>query len=300
MVNLFMNKQITHKQHYVQRKYLSLWTNDLTTEGFVLCEINESKPFPIRITNILYGNDFYRIPLLSYNEISFCKAVFSKLPTVDKATINKYITQLTLCRQAIDSPNISSENKKALKKELIQLGEDFQKVAEDMMSDSIRKKVLQCDSSFLEELDDEGKKTERYCFLAYVYMQYLRSPSFKKGISNNINAFTKKDSEVDGDKVWAVIHNVLATAMTNHMFFTDVKVRFLVSEQERFITCDCPVVRLDVAEDKTDRFYYPFSPRVAMIIGTNADDTGVTIVGEEEINYYNGLIRKKFYQDDSF
>ena len=279
-----MNEQITHKQHYVQRKYLSLWADDLTTDGFVMCEINHKEPKPIKITNIMFEHDFYKIPILTYNEIEVCSSIISRFPTISKESADEYIRNLYISRAIHDSDNVPNSIKIELDKTLIQLGEEFQRCAENMMDDSLREKILSCNPAFLNNYE------EKYSFLAYLFMQYLRSPSSKRIIAGNLNNYSGLETPINGDNIWAVLQNVIASGATNYMFRLKVRVKFLLSKDNAFKTCDNPVVRLALAKDKTDRFYYPFSPSVALIVGTNDDDSGVSNLSREQVDAFNKLI----------
>lgn len=279
--------RVTRNQHYVQRKYLSEWTDDLTTTGFAIVEIDGKTPKPIRITNVLFEKDFYKLPILSFDEIEACKAILSALPFVSEKTTDDYIYNLRVTKKVGEARN--QKDLKDFEKVLIQVGEGFQTIAEGMMDDALRNKILSRDSSFL------NLQEERYSFLAYVFMQYLRTPRVKSIISKNIDDYVKKENMtgVSGENIWAVIHGAIASDAA-HSFFQkrDLTVQFLVSKKKDLITCDCPVVRLEPARDGFDRFYYPFSPGLAIIISTNREETGVQLLNDLEVSYYNELIRK--------
>ena len=278
-------KQITRDQHYVQRKYLAPWTDDLTTEGFVNAEIDNNSAKPINIKRILFEKDYYEIPVLNNDEIGICYACLSRIPLLNKKTVMSYIRNLIITKDLNNA--CTSEQRKDLKRVLIQLGEDFQKCAENMMDDELRSKIFKCDSSFLED------EIIKHRFLTYLFMQYFRTPAARKGIANNINDYIKSEGliDVDGDKIWAAIHGAISSGAANFMVTKKVNIKFLKTDSELLLTSDCPVVRLDLAKDNTDRFYYPFSPTVGMIIGTNDDDSGITKLSKVEINQFNGLMR---------
>ena len=124
-------------------------------------------------------------------------------------------------------------------------------------------------------------------------MQYFRSPKIKNTFSENIYKYTKEKNikTINGEKIWAAIHGAIASGAANYMVYKKIHIRFLISQNERFITCDCPVVRLELAKDNTDRFYYPFSPRTALIIGTNDEDFGKEELNDDEAEAFNKLIR---------
>lgn len=278
-------KQITRDQHYVQRKYIAPWTDDLTTGGFANVEIDKKPVKPINIKHVLFEKDYYEIPVLNNNEIGICYACLSRIPLLHKETVENYIRNLIVTKNLNDI--CTNEQREDLKRVLIQLGEDFQKCAENMMDDGLRNKILNCDSSFLED------ETIKHRFLTYLFMQYFRTPAVRQGIANNINNYIKNKglTDVDGDNIWAVIHGAISSGAANYMTTKRVNIKFLKTNSYLLLTSDCPVVRLDLARDNTDRFYYPFSPSVAMIIGTNDDDSGIVELCEDEINLFNNLMR---------
>lgn len=281
-----MKKEIvTRDQHFVQRKYLSEWTDTLTSDGSANFEINGKDVGPINLKRIMFEKDFYELRVLNEDEIGICYAIINKIPLISKKQADSFINNLVVTK-ALSEIN-DETTQKDLKLTLIQLGEDFQKCAEKMMDDELRQKILSCDGSFLYNGDC------RYRFMAYLFMQYLRTPKIKNIFASNINSYAhdKNISNIDGDKIWAAIHGAIASGAANYMANQKVNVKFLIAMNENLITCDCPVVRLDLAKDKTDRFYYPFSPRIAMIVGTNDEDCGVESLNEKEVNYFNSLIR---------
>lgn len=275
---------ITRDQHFVQRKYLSLWTDDLTTEGMANFEVDGGKQKNINIKVILFQKDFYEIPVLNNAEITTCEQIMHAIPCLTDENVFSYIKNLKITKTIYD--NGDEILKHDLKQTLIQLGEDFQKCAENMMSENIRGKILNCDSSFLNDF------TERSSFLNYLFMQYMRSPKILKQIAKNTSdVFGSQDNaDIDGRKIWSVIHNVIASSAANYMATQNIRIKFLISKDEDLITCDCPVVRLPLAQDSTDRFYYPFSPKIGMIIGNNEEDS-IHILDNAEIEFYNNLIR---------
>lgn len=279
-------KQVTRDQHYVQRKYLSLWTDDLTTKGFVNAQI-DGRPFkPINIKHILFEKDFYGIPILNDYEIQMLYICFKNLPTFGKNDAQEYIKTLINVKELNEILN--NEQRKKLRLDLIQYGEDIQSAIENMMDEKLRNMILNCDDSFL---DDELTKQK---FLTFLFMQYFRTPKVREKIVGNIDNYLHNSifKNINGNKYWAVMNSVYSISAANHMMTKNVKIKFLKTREDLFLTSDCPVVRLELAKDKTDRFYYPFSPEVAMIIGTNDSDCGIIEINKDEVEGFNYLMRK--------
>ena len=124
-------------------------------------------------------------------------------------------------------------------------------------------------------------------------MQYLRSPRIKKILKQNTAEFAKRHSLIDlnGEKIWSVLNGPIAGNAAIYLTSKNIKIKFLVSKNEKFITCDCPVVNLGLSRDKTDKFYYPFSPQIALIISTDSEDSGIIEINDEEAEIFNNLIK---------
>lgn len=204
---------------------------------------------------------------------------------LNKNTVNSYINNLEKIKNL--GHNCSSEAAKNLKHKLIQVGEDFQKCAENAIDDRLRNQIYHYDSSFLK---DEKTKTR---FLTYLFMQYFRTPMLRKSFTNNINNYIKSNNltNCDGNKIWAATHGAISCGAANSMATKRINIKFLKTKDEVLVTSDCPVVRLKLAKDSTDRFYYPFSPTVAIIIGTNNDDSGIVELSKEAVIRFNNLTR---------
>lgn len=278
------DEPVTRKQHYVQRKYLSLWTDDLTTEGTANFEIDGKEQQNINIKVILFQKNFYEIPILNNREIATCEQIMCSIPSLIPNNVFSYVKNLKITKALYDAGD--KELRTNLKLMLIQLGEDFQKCAENMMSESIREKILNCDDSFLND------QTDRQSFFNYLFMQYMRTPKILRQINKNTEEIfgNKTNATVSGKKIWSAIHNALASAAANYMTNQNIRIKFLISKKEELITCDCPVVRLSLAKDSTDRFYYPFSPKIGMVIGNN-EENSTKILDANEVLFYNDLIR---------
>lgn len=80
-------KQVTWKQHYVQRDYLKGWTNNNDSKGYVFAKykgiIKERK-----LTSILFEKDFYKVEYLNNDELEFVYQLLWSIQMYEQRKIN--------------------------------------------------------------------------------------------------------------------------------------------------------------------------------------------------------------------
>ena len=290
---------ITKRQHYVQRAYLSAWTHNNTTAGKLFCFMKSGKiSIESNIKNLAQERYFYEFKRLTELEKLMVGVMCTSKSKVLMDNNPYHLLSLNFAiwdmedsaKHSGDTALIEGIGK--LKK---QFGEEVQCLYEKGGVDFLDK-LKRGDGSFF--LDDDS----RLDFFHYIMMQYVRTSAMKnkyarqfKGIQehqdripnllNNIkaqlalekitlNAATIKEnlldinSHLDFNKIYLyllpnICHELaFAFSETNKM-----KLELLTPPPEyRFITGDQPIINLKVnvndqfADVPGLEFYYPISP----------------------------------------
>lgn len=81
-----MDTGVTHRQHYVWRKYLSQWATPKSSEGMVYCEMFGQSKKRINLTKICLENDMYQLQKLNDEEIKIILYIAkTKIEIVDQS-----------------------------------------------------------------------------------------------------------------------------------------------------------------------------------------------------------------------
>lgn len=330
------------KQHYVWRGYLKQWTPDLSTTGrtYVYRKHtfgNQAEIQEVQLTEIGFQKYFYDVSgftdkdlsivvqLLNHMMKGFPYSIKLRKDEIEKARSQRDYIEHILC----DYENIESHYH--FLERLINKDYSFYKnsKAEDAMA-ILQEEILQrifgggkrnnaeladITVQALDELiqgmnnQNDNGFDEKYEFLRYFCMQYMRSPKVYYAQVANLEAI-KKNAEGDSktiedlsDKLYAFalmiyFAETMAYNLSTH-FHTWIE---LIENRTStpFVTADVPIVSLNgsILMERNE-FYYPISPKVAIKLCashiTHREDfekrnLKLIFDDEDQVHYFNRMI----------
>lgn len=75
-----MSEDITKKQHYVWRRYLAAWKNDSDDKDVWTCILKTNTIRKIGLMDVAQSSYFYKMEMLSDEELTFLKKFSDSLP----------------------------------------------------------------------------------------------------------------------------------------------------------------------------------------------------------------------------
>ncbi len=265
---LKINTDITKRQHYVWRAYLRAWCPKEDDKIFSLI-IGSKKIIKTDLMNVAQERYFYEFNNITEEEKIFLESFVKDKKNTTQSIISDLIQILSLTQEL-----------KEIKKEVATC------LGENKVLDSIDKNGFE---QFHSHFEKEGKEfikirdltdlkkmeTDEFKFksLLFLCIQYFRT---KKRKNAAIEAF--KDSKINMENIYNIVAIILALKL-NESISLDDKIRYTllsIDNDMSFISGDQPVINLDA--NKTDeegnviglRFYYPLSPKIAIIIEFDA------------------------------
>ena len=200
-----MSVDITEKQHYVWRKYLSAWQDDPTDYRLWTGLIKQNQVKRLGLKDVAQSRFFYKLEELTDAELLF---------------LSQYKSRLSSNIQSIANPIISGYRwftniKRTIAKGIITPGEDFlheikkmeANVFEDIQSqiEHMGDDLLKCKSSGdLKTLAVE----QEYEILFYLMVQYMRTKTRKDSFSNTL--LDAPVLKAVADKCWPFFNIVTA------------------------------------------------------------------------------------------
>lgn len=274
------SKQITRRQHYVNRKYLTSW-NIKKGKDLVRVQFKDHRGIKeINPKNINVANWFYEIfPITNYEMeyiLSFfdentknkfvcskvdytsplsvsCAMVTIKNATYPHPVLSLFDSLLFGCRFMNEVSLNALETMKEQNKTVL---EEFHCLVESIGYPFLEKVLI----SDVKSITDDDINN----FIQFAMVQYMRTMVMKKRISNSI------PPTCDFDHVWPLLHFSIAfnTALSILNCITDV---IIIDNKTstRFITGDQPIVNLAVEYGNIPEeliLYYPLSPEFAVKI----------------------------------
>lgn len=313
-----MKNQITKRQHYVNRKYLSNWKNE--KEQVMVVFPNGSKF--ANPTNVFLEKYVYELVPITEKEKTFILSFFGSEDRRKLASYNFHslIDVASAYKYLADSNNYPHP--------LLQLFDTiifvchYTKVVSEIVKDRGIKipldyytdKTKNLFKSSIEELEGvfEGygypvidkvsnEKTiqieEWKQFVEFLTIQYFRTNIMKNScVSNN--------PEINIQRIWPILHLVIGVNFSSSLLCREINIEVLVNKTPtKFITSDQPVINLlmkDGEETKELKLYYPISPYFAIILEPNSinkvDSLSIKtaykeISKETDIELYNSKIK---------
>jgi len=185
---------------------------------------------------------------------------------------------------------LDEEAKRIFKEAEIQLEESLHSIIEGQ-SKKYLDMLLDQDTSFYENEED----AMQFCF--FFAMQYVRTPRILENMKINITEI----SGIDIHRVWSVSKIIVATNIAWAMFArrNEYAMSILFADGNRFIAGDQPIINTRaVAFDETPtavEWFYPLSPRMAVLISESAQK-GTLQISESEVQKYNELMFNSSYE----
>ena len=292
---------ITHKQHYVQRAYLSKWeeNNQLWIYDQVDRKIkNKGK------NAICFEIDYYKLDRLSEDEKRLFEVLYKNLPYGLRKNIYEFNNILN-CEIEIEAQSkkikefvtkIFNDNQCEIENKVFaQAGESIICDIEHGLSVEIWDKLFNSDSTFMDNEQD------RVDFYTYIIGQVWRVPVKKKLLANSLNQIKcKTNANISVDRMFpyfiyhqTIIESILISQYNKHKLFYlhiagDSKFEFITSDNPVINTCndfDCN------GTPKEYEFYWPITPRLAVLISEHQKEF-CNPVSDDIIEKYNYLIYK--------
>jgi hypothetical protein len=249
------------RQHHVWQHYLKSWA----TDGKIWC-LRDGSVFQSSTINVAVERDFYKIPELTSEDIALIKWL----------VINPRQHQLT---------QKNHENFLALLTAPSRFAEQFRKFAKDPkelddLLDIIRTNVLEdyhagIEASFSPLLDEilrndlsfyaDGKRC--ITFTHFLCTQHMRT---KKIREKSIERVRSNDG-LDISRIWDIMSHMFAVNIGMSLYLERSKRTLALLENHTdvpFVTGDQPIINLHgngVTPPETLSFYYPVSPRLALL-----------------------------------
>ena len=282
----------TRRQHFVKIEYLSKWSVDGKN---ILGKKTGNKEFTLfNLSDVCVCNDIYTIDH-HFNEIelSLLKHFYAGYPQY----IRNELDNLIELRQFQTSQNFLKitnelENGERLNKGFQrQSGEDNQTRIESLFFEIVRKNIIACDDSFLDDIN------VRTTFILGLATQYIRTNKMrvllKTGIHSLIDDFRSRMenpdilNNINPEALWKGMLEILPFLITYQMNREKSGIEFLHSDY-LFITSDNPVVHIGDRDEnglsKNIKFLYPVSPNLCIVFPAKTCEKSLNKKETEAIN----------------
>lgn len=276
---------IKQRQHYVSRYYLTAWTNN---KKQIFC-LRDNRIFLSSLMNIAQERFFYKIQDLDQKQKEFIKKII--LDTKNEKLIELHFNFLRLYTKVnfIEKlfPNNTDINDE-VNKIKINLEEDYHANIESIgikYIDMLRNK----DIDFYNNIDTN----DRMEFLFFIVLQYFRTKKIKNDVMNSF-----KNYSYNMEKIYPFLAHIFSTNLSYNLHL-DKSMKLILLENdtnENFLTGDQPILNTYSFLNKKEleynelEFYYPISPRLAILISDKIESNFIKIDDIEKVKEYNQMI----------
>lgn len=263
---------IKQRQHYVSRYYLTAWTNN---KKQIFC-LRDNRIFLSSLMNIAQERFFYKIQDLDQKQKEFIKKII--LDTKNEKLIELHFNFLRLYTKVnfIEKlfPNNTDINDE-VNKIKINLEEDYHANIESIgikYIDMLRNK----DIDFYNNIDTN----DRMEFLFFIVLQYFRTKKIKNDVMNSF-----KNYSYNMEKIYPFLAHIFSTNLSYNLHL-DKSMKLILLENdtnENFLTGDQPILNTYSFLNKKEleynelEFYYPISPRLAILISDKIESNFIKI-----------------------
>lgn len=284
-------------QHYVWRYYLQAWADGA---GVLYC-LRDGRIFPVQPKDVAKERDFYRLKSLTQEDIAFIEllainpapahlqkqhrnliAAFSKITRLNDAA-NSSLPEGHEVRQALDIAVNNAE-------ELLHSG--IEQSAQKYL-DALRNG----DGSFFP--DDRALPK----FLYYLGAQHFRTKGLKEKLFEKSYPL---GTNAHLEKTWNVLNHIFAANLGWSLYAERKQHQLIILKNDTgipLLTADQPTINIHaVGDDQPPErlaFYYPISPRLAMLLLDEHPQDQATCSRQltaSEVDAYNCTMVERSYQ----
>lgn len=277
---------VARRQHHVWRSYLEAWA----TGEKIFC-LQDGKIFNPNVANVAVQRDFYKLHTLTDADVQAIRLLFKGSPPAAERVIENFIVMFGWAGRLKELLTSDPATAAYIDKYMTMAEENFHAQLEGNIKpifDAIRRKDL----SFYFDSDLCGQ------FTHFLSLQHLRTKRMRERIFANTS---EKPSGFNVARCWNIIcHCAAVNAGGNLLVERDKRPLTLLENDSAtpFITGDQPTVNLLAPPPgETPRllaFYYPVSPRLAVILDEADEPTGFRPgqVSTEQVERLNGEIQR--------
>lgn len=196
---------ITHRQHYVQQKYLRHWEDD--NQLCIYEKLKDKGKIRIKGTNAICFNwDYYKLDRLTNDEKRIFNVLYKNIPEKLKRQIEEinclldYGIEIESSNEEIKNTvsDIFYKHRQEIEDSVFtQFGESLLCDLEKCLSDKLWEKLLSKDETFIAD------KQERIDFFGYVIGQMWRVPAKRKILEEVLKRLnSEKGAEVSAERMF--------------------------------------------------------------------------------------------------
>jgi hypothetical protein len=258
---------LTKKQHYVWAHHLRAWEED----GALWCHrFDEDKLFRTNSLSLANETYFYRIQELTAGDLAALELLITRNSNPEHQRVNRgwieYNQMPFALRRTVEQSNLKGADKAQALAEL----DAYEKIAIERWHSRIEENF----QAGLLELR-EGRSgfyadiQQRNAFITYLSFQYFRTANMRQ----RMRAVLRPIGDYDPTRTWGVEALIFSTNVGASLSREQAayKIGFLENATPSpFITADQPVINLLPGEGEDLMFYFPISPRRAIVFGPAA------------------------------
>lgn len=285
------------KHHYVWRYYLEPWTRT----GSIFC-LRDGNVFPSALKGVANKRDFYKAERLTPAELDAVRklAIYPAPQHLQKLN-EGWLETLAIPFKYVDLvQGVHSDSSDT--HELIT--EAIHNIEEDLHAHIERSAIKYLDALRRQDASFCDSDTDMLDFLYFICIQYLRTSGAQQSV---VTAVANRLGGLRFDRMWKVLRHLFATniAWTLYAERHHRCLIFLKNASSRpFLTADEPLVNICAMERSVEdqveelEFYYPMSPRLAILLSRRTDlANGESIdLCFEQVDCYNRYIVHSSYE----
>jgi hypothetical protein len=257
---------VTRRQHHVWRSYLEAWA----TDEKIFC-LQDGKIFNPNVANVAVQRDFYKLHTLTTADVTAIRLFFKDSPPAAKPVIENFIAMFGLVGRLKELLAGNPATASAVDKYMIMAEEEFHAQLEGNIKpifDAIRRRDL----SFYLDPDLCGQ------FTHFLSLQHLRTKGMRERILANES---ERPGGFSPERCWNIICHSAAVIAGGSLLLERDKRPLILLENDTgtpFIVGDQPTINLLAPPPgempRLLAFYYPVSPRLAVILDEANELTG--------------------------
>jgi len=278
-------------QHYVFQGYLRPWTK----RGLIYC-LREGQIFCPNLTGVACERFFYRLQDVTPEEFKLVEGLFKDHPSESlKAALKHFMSIYAFpikVRKQL-AHKIEPRLQSALDGVIAEGEEDYHQKIEDTLLHFIER-MLAGDTDFY----SDGEQLAN--FLYALSVQFTRTKQMREAVVRQVGADFRG---CDVRRMTSVLLPLAALAVAHSLYIDKNKFKLVVLDNNTdtpFLTADQPIINLQYTHTgqppEKFEFYYPLSPKKAMLLVELSSTLGDTPLSAVSVNNYNVTMVKNSYE----